>query len=40
MAVDRIYGTLPLLHTPRKLVLHFLPDHPLGYPQEKAFGDK
>ena len=30
------YGTLPLLHTPRDFDLHFLPDHPLGYPPKEG----
>src|SRR5215211_781621 len=28
------YGTLPLLHTPRELVLHFLPNHRPGHPSK------
>jgi hypothetical protein len=34
------YGTLPLLPTPRELVLHFLTDHPSVTLQKKAFADK
>jgi hypothetical protein len=30
------YGTLPLLLTPREIVLHFLTDHPLGYPPREG----
>ena len=30
------YRTLPLLHTPREFVLHFLPDHRLGHPPKEG----